>query len=164
MAYDFRSKQPGGLTETERALLQDVSKIESVLRGHCFEGLNFLKRAATKVAIVVAARAVSGITPNIELKEHGWTLCDDATCSALPTQVPAAHEEGAPSEEWPSFEQLLSRSYSRDYVSYQARVALRRRSPEATDNYCDGPDEDEDGYFPELVAFRQRSAFSLQRV
>ena len=165
MAYDFGTKQANELTETELGLLRDLSKIGDGLRGHCFAGLNFWRRAATTVAIAVAAKAVSGAVPNIELGEHGWSLQEDGAHCVTSEQQTAVEASAVESTD-PAVElsKLIERSYERDYASYQARVAVRRRGPEARDDFAETATDDDDEYYPELVAFRQRSTFTLQGV
>lgn len=144
------------LSTAESSMLVDVQKIESVLVGGCFDALNFLKRAATVIGIALAAKAVAGARPQIELYEDGWRLGPD--CTDAPNEV-FEHVDR------PSIESLIERSYRRDYASQVARVALSTRKREASDKYFAVSEEEDTGEIsPALSGFRERNQPLLQLV
>lgn len=156
MAYDMRTHACNrDLTSAETGMLKDVYQIESALAtGHCFAGLNFMQRAATRIAIFFAAKVCSGCIPEVQLSEDGYHV--------LYNQPPVTEtaESSTPVAE------LIERSYQRDHRSQLARLALRRRPPEADDRYFATHDEDDDSaeISPELARFRERVSFRLQSV
>ncbi|HEV3154226.1 MAG TPA: hypothetical protein VGZ02_10515 [Candidatus Baltobacteraceae bacterium] len=154
MAYDMRhgTKQ----RTPDLWVLDDLQKIESVV-GSCFQGLGFLQRKATMLAIYIAAKCAAGAHPRFELAEDGWRLSPD--CSEVSSS--AARIEVAANSPATDLSQLIKVSYARDYNSQRARVALRSRKREAADQYfVDNDDEDSD-VSPVLERFRERSRYQL---
>lgn len=148
MATDLRkvARQYHG---PDRWLVGDLQKLEAVV-GSCFQGVGYLHRKATVFAICLAAKFASGAAVNVDLEADGWRLssdCTDAPMSQAQPNVP--------------LETLIQKSYSRDYDSQRARVALRRRPIEASDVYFEAQADDTSDVSPVLARFRQRSEFQL---
>jgi hypothetical protein len=130
-------------------LVNDLQKLEAVV-GSCFQGVGYVQRKATVIAIRLAARFASGADVNVQLAPDGWLLGPDCSDAPVPEESPAV-----------PLATLISESYKRDYASQQARVALRQRPPEAADKYFEPEDDDTSDISPALARFRQRSEFQL---
>lgn len=147
MAYDMRH----GVTRREQNaaeeshLLHELMIVQSCLSAHCFDTLNILQKTAARVAIFIAAKAVSRGHAKIELRTDGWSI-----------------ERTAPSPKAEPLHEMIERSYSRDIASQKARVALAPEVIEADDRYF-VPD-DEEPYFPEMILFRQQMSFERECV
>jgi hypothetical protein len=129
-------------------LVYDLQKLEAVV-GSCFQGVGYLQRKATVIAIRLAAKFASGAAMDLQLDRDGWRLGPD--CSDAPT----ADRPAVP------LETLIGESYKRDYASQQARIALRRRPVEAADKFFEPEENDTSDISPALARFRQRSEFQL---
>ncbi len=159
MAYDMRNstkRRPA----PDISLLNDLQKIESVV-GSCFQGLGFLQRNATKLAIYFAAKCASGAQPEIELAENGWRLSPDCSEISRCESIQQVEHRTADTSSSENLAYLIKTSYARDYNSQRARIALRSRKPEAGDKYFVDIDDDESDVSPVLERFRERSRFQL---
>ncbi|MGI8961820.1 MAG: hypothetical protein ACR2IV_19090 [Bryobacteraceae bacterium] len=159
MAYDLR-RTPKPHHSVDTWLLNDLRTIEKVV-GSCFEGLGFLRRKATMLSILIAAKCAAGTQPSIELQADGWKLspdCSEASDNTIvATGAVIQFEESSNDHDLSA---LIKKSYIRDYDSQRARIALRTRKPDAPDKYF--IDDDDDSEVSQVLErFRERSRFQL---
>lgn len=149
MAVELRTtRRREQLPVADRELLADVQRLEAFLLGECFGVLNFWRRAATQVAVKLALLGI-GASKHIELATDGWKI--KSTEDVADVDQVALNDR-------------IAASYSRDYASQRARIALRPRPPEAADRYFTATDDEDTGELsPALENFRARTAFQMQQ-